>query len=66
MENVRKHRYIILASTDERRNFGVTTKLPYNKIFHRKYISKEMKKTQIMMNKSVYLRLSILHLILQL
>ena len=58
--------YYTCHNRRKKKLFGVTTKLTYDKIFHRKYISKEMEKTQIIMDKSVYLRLSILHLILQL
>ena len=41
--------------------FGVKTKLSCCKAFHRKFIRNE-KKTEIFMNKSVYLGLSILEL----
>ena len=43
--------------------FGVRTKLSYYKVFHRKFINnRNEKKTEIIMNKPSYLRLSILEL----
>ena len=53
MENVRKHRDLNLSKQKEEENIGVSIKLSYYKTFHRKVIEK--KKTQIYMNKTVYL-----------
>ena len=61
MENVKNHRDIKLATTDEKRN-----KLVSEPNFHTiKYFSEnlleiEMKKTKVKINKSVYLGMSIL------
>ena len=63
MENVRKHRNIKLAITEAIRNYLVSE--PYyhtKKFFTENLLGKEMKKTQIIMNKPVYLGLSILDL----
>ena len=52
MENVRKNRNIKLVTTERRKKlFSVRTKLSYYKNFHRKFISKKMRKTQMIMNK---------------
>ena len=63
MENVRKHRNIKLATTERRRNYLVS-KPNYHttKFFTENLLAIEMKKTQILMNKPVYLDLSILDL----
>ena len=38
MEYMRKHRNFRLVTTERRRNYLVSEpKLPYNKVFHRKY-----------------------------
>ena len=42
--------------------FSIYTKLPYYKVFHKKLLAIEMRKTEILMNKPVYLGLSILEL----
>ena len=61
MENGRKHRNIKLVTTERRRNYLVsepnyhTTKFSTENL-----LAIEMRKTQIIMNKSVYLGLSIL------
>ena len=63
MQNIRKHRDIKLVTTDKRRN-----KLVSEPNFHRmNYISEdlsiiEMNKTKVKINKSIYLRLSILEI----
>ena len=44
MENVRKHRNIELVTTERIRNYLVSTKLSYSKIFHRRFISNRNKK----------------------
>ena len=70
MENVRKHRDIKLVTTERRRNYLVsepnyhTTKFfTENLLAIGKFIHLiEMRKTQILINKSVYLGLSILDL----
>ena len=54
MENVRKRRNIKHVTTERRKNYQV---------FPRKLLAKEMRKTQILMNKLVYLGLSKLDLI---
>ena len=54
MENVRKCRNIKHVTTERRKNYQV---------FPRKLLAKEMRKTQILMNKLVYLGLSKLDLI---
>ena len=63
MENVRNHINIKLVTTERRRNYSVsepnyhTTKFSTESL-----LAIEMKKTQILMNKPVYLGLSILDL----
>ena len=61
MGNLRKYRDIKLQNI-KKKLFGVTTKLSYYKVFHRKYISDRNEKTEILFNKPVYLGLSILEL----
>ena len=63
IENVKKHRNIKLVTTEWRRNYLVS-KPNYHmtKFFTENLLAIEMRKTQIMINKSVYLRLSILDL----
>ena len=46
----------------EKKLISIRNKLSYYKIFHRKCISNKNEKTQILMNKPVYLGLSILNL----
>ena len=60
MENVRKHR---LVTTTRRRNYLVSEPI-YNttKLFTENLLAIETRKTQILMNKPVYLGLSILDL----
>ena len=63
MENVRKDRDIKFITTERRRNYLVSG--PSHNII--KYLTEhllpiEMKKTQILMNKPVYLKLSALEL----
>ena len=61
IENMRKHRHIKLVTTERRRNYLASE--PCYKVFHRISISnRNEKKTQILMNKPVYLRLAILFL----
>ena len=63
MENVRKHRNIKLVTTERRRNYLVSEPNYYTtKFFTENLLAIEMKKTQITMNKPVYLGLSILDL----
>ena len=64
MENVRKHRDVKLIKTEKRRNYLVS-KANYHstKFFTEMVMAKVMNKTQIFMNKYVYLGLSILELI---
>ena len=62
MENVRKHRDIKLVKTERRRNYLVSEPNYHTtKIFTEHLLAIEIKKkTEILMNKPVYLGLSIL------
>ena len=63
MENVRKHRNIKLVTTERRKNYLVSEPNYHTtKFFTENLIAIEMRKTQILMNKPVYLGLSILDL----
>ena len=63
MANVRKHRDIKLITTERRRNYLVLEpNYRTTKLFKEHLLAIEMKKTEILMNKLVYLRLSILEL----
>ena len=63
MENVRKRRYIKLVTTERRRNYLVLEPNYHTaKSFTENLWATEMKRTEILMNKSVYLGLSILEL----
>ena len=54
MENVRRHRYIILVTTDKRRNQLVSEPNSHTtKYFSENLLAMEMKKTKVKMNKSV-------------
>ena len=60
MENMRKHRDIKLVATERRKNYFVPQPNYHTtKFFCRKFISKRNEKTEILMNKPVYLRLPI-------
>ena len=61
MENVRKHRDNKLLTTDEKRN-ELVSEPNYNttKSFSENFLATEMKKTNVKMNKPVYLGMSIL------
>ena len=60
MENVRKHRDIKLVATERRRNYLVSDANYHTaKFFTELLLAIEMKKAQILMNKPVYLGLSI-------
>ena len=63
MENMRKHGNIKLVPTEKKRNYLVS-KLHYHttKFFTENLLAIEMIKTQILMNKAVYLGVSILGL----
>ena len=63
MENVRKHRDIKLVTTERKKKYLVS-ELNYHTIkFFTEYIlAKELKETKILMNKPVFLGLSILKL----
>ena len=63
MENVRKYRDIKLVTTKRRRNYLVS-KLNYHttKFFTENLLAIEMEKTQVLMNKPVYLRLLVLNI----
>ena len=63
MENVRKHRNIKLVITERRRNYLVSEPNYHTrKFFTENLLATEMRKTQILMNKPVYLGLPILDL----
>ena len=61
MENVRKHRNIKLVTTDQKRNKLVSEPNYHTtKRFSESLLAIEMKKTEVKMNKPVYLDMSIL------
>ena len=63
MKNVRQHRNIKLVTTERRRNYLVSEPNYHTtKFFTENLLAIEMRKTQILMNKPVYLGLSILDL----
>ena len=63
MENVRKHRDIKLVTTERRRNYLVSEpNYHIPKFFTEHLLTIEMKNSEIIMNKPVYLGLSILEL----
>ena len=63
MENVRKHRKIKLVTTERRRNYLVSEPTYHTTKFLTEYLlAIKMRKTQTLMNKPVYLGLSILDL----
>ena len=60
MENVRKHRNIKLVTKERRRNYLVSVpNYPITKFFTENLLAIKMRKSQILMNKPVYLGLSI-------
>ena len=61
MENVRKHRYIKLITTDKKRN-QLASEPNYHtaKYFSENLLVNEMKKTKVKISKPVYLGMSIL------
>ena len=64
MENGRKHRDIKIVSTERRRNYLVSEpNCLTTRLFTKKLLAIEMKKTQIVVNKPVYLGPSILEVI---
>ena len=63
MENVSKHRNIKFVTTERRRNYLVSQPNFYTtKVFTENLLAIEMRKTQTIMNKPLYLELSILDL----
>ena len=63
MENVRKYRDIKLVTTERRRNYLVSEPNYHTaKFFIENVLVIEMKKTEMLMNKPVYLGLSLLEL----
>ena len=63
MGNLRKHRDIELATTERRRNYLVSEPIHHTTKFFTEYLfAIEMKTTQILINKPVYLGLPILEL----
>ena len=63
MENVRKHRYIKLVTTEKKRN-QLVTEPNYHTIkwFSENLLAIEMKKKKVKMNKPIYLGMSILEI----
>ena len=60
MENSRKHRNIKTCNSRKKKKlFGIRTKLSHYKAFPRNLLAIKMEKTQELINKPVYLRLSI-------
>ena len=60
MENLKKHRNIKLVTTERRRNYLLSEPNYYTtKFFAENLLAIEMRKTEILMNKPVYLELSI-------
>ena len=57
IENVKKHRDIKLVTTEKRRNYVRRNKLLYSKVSFKLFIASKEEKTQILMNKPVYLGL---------
>ena len=63
MVNVRKHRNIKLAATEKRRNYLVSEPNYHTlKFFTKNLLAIEMRKTEILMNKPMYLGLPILEI----
>ena len=63
MKNVKKHRKIKLVTTERRRNYIVSKPNSHTTKFFTENLSAiEMRKTQILVNKPIYLGLSILDL----
>ena len=63
MKNVRKHRNIKLVTIERRRNYLVSESNYHTaKLFTENLLATEMRKTRILLNKRVYLGLSILDL----
>ena len=63
MESLRKHRNIKLVMTESRKHYLVSEPNYHTKkFFTEKVLALEMIKTQLLMNKPVYLGLSILNL----
>ena len=60
MENIKKHKDIILVTIKAKRNYLVSEL--YNKIFSENLLAVDMRKTQIRLNKPVYVELSMLEL----
>ena len=63
MRNAKKHRDIKLITTEKKKLFGHIILIYHTtKFFAKNLLATEMRKTQILMNKSVYLGLSVLDL----
>ena len=58
MQFLRKHRHNKLVTTEKRKNYLVSE--PNFHVFYRKFISNRNEKCEFLMNKPVYLGLSIL------
>ena len=63
MRNVRIHRDIKLVANEARRNYLVSEPNHTTRLFSKNLLAIETRKTQILMNKPVYLGLSILETI---
>ena len=59
MENLKKTQKYLTCQNSEKKLLGVRTKLLNYKVFHRNSISNGNENTQILMNKPVYLGISI-------
>ena len=63
IENIRQHREIKLVATEKRRNYLVSEPNYHTETFFTEdLLAIEMRKTQILLNKPVYIGLSILDL----
>ena len=63
MENVRKHRDINLETTEARRNYLVSEKNCHPRVvFSENLLAIEMKRTRILVNKPIYLDISVLEM----
>ena len=63
MGSVRKHRDIILVTTERRRNYLISEpNFDTKKFFSKKLLAIELKKTEIHINKPDYLGLSVIEL----
>ena len=59
MGNARKQRYYTCHNRKKKEQFSIRTKLSYYKVFTENLLAIEIRKTEMLMNKPVYLGLSI-------